>query len=194
MTTATSTARTSPGADPVRPFKAGAYGFVVLGAGHLALSAAAASGTPTPEQRAADTAMRESAFTLLGLERTTFDVTHGMSIAMALFAIVCGLLLLTAVRHAPDLVRRRTAFGRVPLVASLARPRDGAPAAARPADRGPHRHQLRFRPVTAERNRGLTYGRPRLPRHRPGGLCGESDTRASCARRDGRRALNRPWA
>ncbi|MFI0015139.1 LIC_13387 family protein [Streptomyces griseus] len=48
------------------------------------------------------------------------DVTHGMSIAMALFAIACGLLMLAAVRHAPDLVRRRTAFGRVSLVASLA--------------------------------------------------------------------------
>ncbi|MFD4020350.1 LIC_13387 family protein [Streptomyces sindenensis] len=64
--------------------------------------------------------MRESTFTLLGLERTALDVTHGMSIAMALFAIACGLLMLAAVRHAPDLVRRRTAFGRVSLAASLA--------------------------------------------------------------------------
>ncbi|MCL6290354.1 hypothetical protein PV689_15950 [Streptomyces sp. ATCC51928] len=113
-------ARTSTGADPVRPFRIGAYGFVVLGAGHLVFTAARASATPTPEQRTADAAMRESTFTLLGLERTALDVTHGMSIAMALFAIACGLLMLTAVRHAPDLVRRRTAFGRVPLVASLA--------------------------------------------------------------------------
>ncbi|MFG3397090.1 LIC_13387 family protein [Streptomyces parvus] len=113
-------ARTSTGADPVRPFRIGAYGFVVLGAGHLAFVAAAASATPTPEQRRADTAMRESTFTLLGLERTTLDVTHGMSIAMAFFAVACGLLMLAAVRHAPDLVRRRTAFGWVSLVASLA--------------------------------------------------------------------------
>lgn len=113
-------ARTSTGADPVRPFRIGAYGFVVLGAGHLAFTAARASATPTPEQRAADTAMRESTFTLLGLERTTLDVTHGMSIAMALFVIACGLLMLAAVRHAPHLVRRRTAFGRVSLVTSLA--------------------------------------------------------------------------
>ncbi|MDX3339648.1 hypothetical protein PV409_16910 [Streptomyces sp. ME02-6979.5a] len=113
-------ARTSTGADPVRPFRIGAYGFVVLGAGHLVFTAARASATPTPEQRTADTAMRESTFTLLGLERTALDVTHGMSIAMALFAIACGLLMLAAVRHAPDLVRRRTAFGRVSLVASLA--------------------------------------------------------------------------
>ncbi|WP_432005286.1 LIC_13387 family protein [Streptomyces parvus] len=113
-------ARTSTGADPVRPFRIGAYGFVVLGAGHLAFVAAKASATPTPEQRTADTAMRESTFTLLGLERTTLDVTHGMSIAMALFVIACGLLMLAAVRQAPDLVRRRTAFGWVSLVASLA--------------------------------------------------------------------------
>ncbi|GHF57694.1 hypothetical protein PV376_20705 [Streptomyces sp. NRRL_ISP-5395] len=113
-------ARTSTGADPVRPFRIGAYGFVVLGAGHLVFTAARASATPTPEQRTADAAMRESTFTLFGLERTTLDVTHGMSIAMALFAIACGLLMLAAVRHAPDLVRRRTAFGRVSLVASLA--------------------------------------------------------------------------
>ncbi|MFF7011024.1 hypothetical protein ACFY9Y_15040 [Streptomyces fimicarius] len=113
-------ARTSTGADPVRPFRIGAYGFVVLGAGHLVFTAAGASATPTPEQRTADAAMRESTFTLLGLERTALDVTHGMSIAMAFFAIACGLLMLAAVRHAPDLVRRRTAFGRVSLVASLA--------------------------------------------------------------------------
>ncbi|WP_339154016.1 hypothetical protein WID27_33445 [Streptomyces sp. F41] len=124
MTTAIPAARTSAGADPVRPFKVGACGFVVLGVGHLALSAAAASAAaasaaPTPEQRSADTAMRESTFTLLGLERTTFDVTHGMSIAMALFAVARGLLMLAAVRHAPDLVRLRTAFGWAPLVASL---------------------------------------------------------------------------
>ncbi|MFD9844954.1 LIC_13387 family protein [Streptomyces parvus] len=112
--------RTSTGADPVRPFRIGAYGFVVLGTGHLAFVVATASATPTPEQRRADTAMRESTFTLLGLERTTLDVTHGMSIAMAFFAVACGLLMLAAVRHAPDLVRRRTAFGRVSLVASLA--------------------------------------------------------------------------
>ncbi|MCC8476918.1 hypothetical protein LMJ41_03255 [Streptomyces globisporus] len=113
-------ARTSTGADPVRPFRTGAYGFVVLGVGHLAFVAATASATPTPEQRRADTAMRESTFTLLGLERTTLDVTHGMSIAMAFFVVACGLLMLAAVRHAPDLVRRRTAFGRVSLAASLA--------------------------------------------------------------------------
>ncbi|MFD0422631.1 LIC_13387 family protein [Streptomyces parvus] len=112
-------ARTSTGADPVRPFRIGAYGFVVLGVGHLAFVAAKASVTPTPEQRTADTAMRESTFTLLGLERTTFDVTHGMSIAMGLFVIACGLLMLAAVRQAPDLVRRRTAFGWVSLAASL---------------------------------------------------------------------------
>ncbi|WP_408990984.1 LIC_13387 family protein [Streptomyces sp. 1268] len=113
-------ARTSTGSDPVRPFRIGAYGFVVLGVGHLAFVVATASATPTPEQRRADTAMRESTFTLLGLERTTLDVTHGMSIAMAFFVVACGLLMLAAVRHAPDLVRRRTAFGRVSLVASLA--------------------------------------------------------------------------
>src|SRR5690606_38354781 len=36
-------ARTSTGADPVRPFRIGAYGFVVLGAGHLVFTAARAS-------------------------------------------------------------------------------------------------------------------------------------------------------
>ncbi|MEW1632173.1 hypothetical protein [Streptomyces sp. NPDC089173] len=111
--------RTSAGADSVRPFKAGAYGFVLLGVGHLALSAAEASATMTPERRAADTALRESTFALLGLERTAFDVTNGMSIAMALFAVACGLLTLAAVRHAPALVQRRTAFGRIALLVSL---------------------------------------------------------------------------
>ncbi|MEV6614504.1 hypothetical protein AB0N31_11635 [Streptomyces sp. NPDC051051] len=107
-------------ADSVRPFAVGAYGFVFLGLGHLALSAASAAVTRPPQQREADTAMRESAYTLLGLERTVLDVFNGISIAMALFAIACGLLILAAVRHAPALVQRRTAFGRITLALSLA--------------------------------------------------------------------------
>lgn len=43
-----------------------------------------------------------------------------LNIAMALFIIACGLLLLTAVRHAPALVQRRTAFGWITLTLSLA--------------------------------------------------------------------------
>ncbi|UQX04639.1 hypothetical protein [Streptomyces sp. RerS4] len=118
---ATDTSRSSRLADPVRPFVVGARGFVFLGIGHLALGAAlAALAAPTPQQRAADAAMRESAFTLMGLERTTLDVFNGISIVMALFAVACGVLLLTAVRHAPTLVRRRTAFGRFALATSLA--------------------------------------------------------------------------
>ncbi|MEU8653784.1 hypothetical protein [Streptomyces sp. NPDC048737] len=115
----TVTAHALPRADSVRPFAVGAYGFVFLGIGHLALSAASTAATRTPQQRAADTAMRESTFTLLGLERTVLDVSNGISIAMALFAVTCGLLILAAVRHAPALVERRTAFGWIALALSL---------------------------------------------------------------------------
>ncbi|MFF5159123.1 hypothetical protein ACFY3N_23380 [Streptomyces sp. NPDC000348] len=114
------TSRSLLRADPVRPFTVGAHGFVLLGIGHLALSAVEASAARTPERRDVDTAMRESTFALLGLERTVLDVFHGMSIAMAFFGITCGLLLLAAVRHAPALVRRRTAFGWIALAVSLA--------------------------------------------------------------------------
>jgi hypothetical protein len=106
--------------DSVRPFKVGAYGFVFLGVGHLALSAAEALATQTPERREVDAVMQESTFALLGLERTVLDVFNGMSIAMAFFGITCGLLILAAVRHAPALVRRRTAFGWSALAVSLA--------------------------------------------------------------------------
>ncbi|MEW1613726.1 MULTISPECIES: LIC_13387 family protein [unclassified Streptomyces] len=109
-----------PPADSVRPFKVGAYGFVLLGLGHLALSAVAASAARTPERSAAERAMRESTLVLLGLERTVLDVFNGMSIAMAFFSITCGLLILAAVRHAPVLVQRRTAFGWIALAVSLA--------------------------------------------------------------------------
>ncbi|MGW0363858.1 LIC_13387 family protein [Streptomyces sp. NPDC002990] len=106
-------------ATSVRLFTAGAAGFVVLGTGHLALTAALALGDPTPRQEATSAAMRESGMSLLGLERSTLDVFHGMSLVMALFAIACGLLALTAVRHSPALVERRTAFGWITLAASL---------------------------------------------------------------------------
>ncbi|MFV2120147.1 LIC_13387 family protein [Streptomyces sp. Act-28] len=116
----TATSRPPTRADSVRPFTVGAYGFVLLGAGHLVLSAVAAPGERTPERREADTAMRESTMTLLGLERSVLDVVNGMSVAMAFFGVTCGLLILAAVRHAPELVRRRTAFGWTALAASLA--------------------------------------------------------------------------
>lgn len=120
-TTDTPRPRPTRRADAVRPFVVGARGFVFLGIGHLTLAAVLQTlVTQTPQQRATDAAMRESAFTLLGLERTTLDVFNGISIAMAVFAIACGLLLLAAVRHAPTLVRRRTAFGRITLLTSLA--------------------------------------------------------------------------
>jgi len=112
--------RPSSRADSVRPFKVGAYGFVLLGLGHLALSAVAASGAQAPERSEAERAMRESSFVLLGLERTVLDLFNGMSTAMAFFAVTCGLLILAAVRHAPALVQRRTAFGWIALAVSLA--------------------------------------------------------------------------
>ncbi|WP_329025126.1 LIC_13387 family protein [Streptomyces sp. NBC_00690] len=115
----TDTSRPLPRADSARPFTIGAYGFVLLGIAHLALSAASAL-TKAPRQREVDTAMREPAFTLLGLERTVLDLFNGFSIAMALFVTACGLLLLTAVHHAPTLIQHRTAFGRLALTVSLA--------------------------------------------------------------------------
>lgn len=106
--------------DAVRPFAVGACGFVLLGIGHLAFATAAALADQTPQQRDADTAMRESTITLLGLERTILDAFNGFSIAMALFASACGLLALAAIRHVPTLVQRRTAFGWITLAVSLA--------------------------------------------------------------------------
>ncbi|MGW7172108.1 LIC_13387 family protein [Streptomyces xanthophaeus] len=105
--------------EPLRPFKVGVGGFLILGTGHLALAAATAWGNPTPQQEASSAAMRATSMTLLGLERTTLDVVHGMSSAMALFAITCALLALFAARHSPDLIERRTAFGWTLLAASL---------------------------------------------------------------------------
>ncbi|WP_455352449.1 LIC_13387 family protein [Streptomyces sp. SYSU K217416] len=116
----TVTSRPLRRADSVRPFAVGAYGFVFLGIGHLALSAASALATPNPQRREVDTAMRESTFALLGLERTVLDVFNGISIVMAFFIITCGLLITAAVRHAPTLVQRRTAFGWITLAVSLA--------------------------------------------------------------------------
>ncbi|MCX4824563.1 hypothetical protein OG883_32845 [Streptomyces sp. NBC_01142] len=115
----TDTSRPVRRADSVRPFAVGAYGFVALGIGHLAFATAAALATQTPQQRDADTAMRESTVTLLGLERTLLDAFNGFSIVMALFAGACGLLALAAIRHAPTLVQRRTAFGWIALAVSL---------------------------------------------------------------------------
>lgn len=105
--------------EPLRPFKVGAGGFLLLGTGHLALAAAAAWSDLTPQQEASSAAMRATSMTLLGLERSTLDVVNGMSCVMALFVISCGLLALFAARHSPALVERRTAFGWTLLAASL---------------------------------------------------------------------------
>ncbi|MEV6655237.1 hypothetical protein [Streptomyces sp. NPDC051219] len=116
----TDTSRPIRRAGSIRQFAVGAWGFVLLGIGHLAFATAAALATQTPQQRDADTAMRESTFTLLGLERTILDAFNGFSIVMALFASACGLLALAAIRHAPTLVQRRTAFGWITLAVSVA--------------------------------------------------------------------------
>ncbi|MGW5849964.1 LIC_13387 family protein [Streptomyces sp. NPDC055254] len=105
--------------EPLRPFTVGAGGLVLLGTGHLALAAAAAWGDQTPQQEASSAAMRATSTTLLGLERSTLDVVHGMSSVMALFVISCALLALFAARHSPTLIERRTAFGWTLLAASL---------------------------------------------------------------------------
>ncbi|MFD3807235.1 hypothetical protein ACFWSF_15745 [Streptomyces sp. NPDC058611] len=107
------------GPEPLRPFKVGAGGFVLLGTGHLALAAAAAWGDPTPQQAASSAALRATGMTLLGLERSTLDVVNGMSAVMALFVISSALLALFAARQAPALVERRTAFGWTLLATSL---------------------------------------------------------------------------
>ncbi|MGW6915857.1 LIC_13387 family protein [Kitasatospora sp. NPDC054939] len=103
----------------LRPFRVGAYSFVVLGTGHLVLSGAMELAAQTPERREVQDAMRKSGLTVLGVERTTLDVFNGISIAMALFIVTCGLLALTVARHAPALVEHRTAFGWICLAASL---------------------------------------------------------------------------
>ncbi|MFD3721943.1 hypothetical protein [Streptomyces sp. NPDC058674] len=117
--TAPSVLRRTPQPGPMRPFTVGAGGFLLLGAGHLALVAAAAWGDPSPDQEASSAAMRATSTTLLGLERTTLDVVHGMSSVMALFVVSCALLALFAARHSPALVERRTAFGWTLLGASV---------------------------------------------------------------------------
>ncbi|GAB3957979.1 LIC_13387 family protein [Streptomyces sparsus] len=118
--TATDSRPAAPSITPsTRPFLLGAAGFVLVGAGHLVFSAAAALADRTPQQEATDAVMRDATVTLLGLERSTLEVFHGFSIAMALFAIACGLLALTAVRLAPELARRRNAFGWTALATSL---------------------------------------------------------------------------
>ncbi|MFJ6797308.1 hypothetical protein [Streptomyces sp. NPDC091268] len=114
--TAPSDLRHAPGS--LRPFKVGVGGFLLLGTAHLAFDAAAVWGEPTPQQEASAAALRASSVTLLGLERTTFEVVHGMSSAMALFVIACAVLALFAVRHSPALIERRTAFGWTLLAAS----------------------------------------------------------------------------
>ncbi|MFD3325661.1 hypothetical protein [Streptomyces sp. NPDC058701] len=117
---ATAPAVTRHAAQPLRPFRVGVGGLVLLGAGHLALAAAAAWGDPTAEQAASSAAMRATNMTLLGLERSTLDVVNGMSTVMALFVISSALLALFAARQAPALVERRTAFGWTLLATSLA--------------------------------------------------------------------------
>ncbi|MDX2389325.1 MULTISPECIES: hypothetical protein [unclassified Streptomyces] len=116
---ATTSAALGQKPEPLRPFKVGVGGFLLLGTGHLALAAATAWGNQTPQEEASSAAMRATTMTLLGLERTTLDVVHGMSSVMALFVISCALLSLFAARHSPTLIERRTAFGWTLLAASL---------------------------------------------------------------------------
>jgi hypothetical protein len=90
-------------------YRIGAWSWIVCGAAHTILDIAMRL-SPTPADEALDDAMRAQPFELGGIERTTYELMQGISLAMGVAIVTVGVLLLFAGRLAASAGRARTAI------------------------------------------------------------------------------------
>jgi hypothetical protein len=91
-----------------RPFRFGAWCFIVVGVTHLVVTGVGTLGPPDPATEHAFDAMRSVPTTLPGTPSDMAQLYYGFSAATALVGIGFGLLSLVALRLAPDILVRGT--------------------------------------------------------------------------------------
>ncbi|QGV78957.1 LIC_13387 family protein [Streptomyces ficellus] len=100
-------------------FRAGAWAWVVTGAGHLALEGLLALRPEDPAAARATGAMRAYGIAFGGVRRSLYDIDRGMSYVMATALVFAGVVCLLVARSAPGLVTRSRALSGLALAASL---------------------------------------------------------------------------
>ncbi|BCJ47595.1 hypothetical protein GCM10010168_19530 [Actinoplanes ianthinogenes] len=100
-------------------FRAGAWAWVLTGAGHLTLAAVLALRPADPATAPAVAAMRDADFGFAGPGRSLYDLNAGMSLVMGVALIFAGLVCVLVARGAPALVGRSRSLSGPALVASM---------------------------------------------------------------------------
>jgi hypothetical protein len=106
--------------DATSAFRAGAWAWVLTGAGHLTLAAVLALRPTNPATAPAVAAMRNADFGFGGLGRTVYDLNIGMSLVMGAALVFAGAVCLLVARGAPRLIERSRSLSGSALAASVA--------------------------------------------------------------------------
>ncbi|HLL67827.1 MAG TPA: hypothetical protein VK453_19245 [Micromonosporaceae bacterium] len=103
----------------LRPFRVGAWSWIITGVGHLMVVAGVALRPEDPAGARAMAAMREYTVQFAGVRRSLGDIDLGMSLVMATALIFGGVACLRVARAAPDLVTASRSLSGPALAASL---------------------------------------------------------------------------
>src|SRR5689334_3903977 len=104
--------------DATSAFRAGAWAWVLTGAGHLTLAAVLALRPANPATAPAVAAMRNADFGFAGPRRSLHDLTTGMSLVMGVALIFAGLVCVLVARGAPGPIERSRSLSGLALAAS----------------------------------------------------------------------------
>ncbi|MEV7010243.1 hypothetical protein [Streptosporangium sp. NPDC051022] len=112
--------------DATSAFRAGAWAWVLTGAGHLTIAAVLAlrPANPATAPAVAATApavaaMRNSDFGFAGPRRSLYDLNTGMSLVMGVALVLAGLVCVLVAREAPGLIERLRSLSGLALAASV---------------------------------------------------------------------------
>jgi MFS family permease len=90
-------------------YRIGAWSWIVCGVGHTVLDVAMRL-SPKPDEERVDAALRAHVFELGGIQRTSYEVMQGISLAMGVAIVTVGVLLLFVGRLASSSDRTRPAI------------------------------------------------------------------------------------
>jgi hypothetical protein len=106
--------------DATSAFRAGAWAWLLTGAGHLTIAAVLALSPASPATAPAVAAMRNAAFAFPGPRRSLYDLNTGMSLVMGIALVLAGLVCVLVAREAPGLIERSRSLSGLTLAASVA--------------------------------------------------------------------------
>jgi hypothetical protein len=105
--------------DATSVFRAGAWAWVLTGAGHLTIAAVLALRPANPVTAPVVAAMRNADFGFAGPRRSLYDLNTGMSLVMGVALVLAGLVCVLVAREAPGLIERSRSLSGLTLAASV---------------------------------------------------------------------------